>query len=139
MHELIGEWIAANGETWKKKIASRSGLADARAGELLAPTVEALFTVLQRGRLDLAGFVRSSDPASLVAAADARGLALHHGLDMKVAQSALSAVAPGVLDVARKTVRNEVGVERMLQNGASANQVGAIGDLANRLYRQRSV
>ena len=64
---------------------------------------------------------------------------MHHGLDLKVAQAALTAIAPGVLDVARREVRTEGGVQRLLENGAAANEVGAIGSLANRLYRQRSV
>jgi hypothetical protein len=138
VHELIEDWIAEHGESWQKKLASRAGLADARAHELLRPTVATLCAVLRRGRLDLAGFVRGADPAGLVAMADSHGLALRHGLDFKVAQTALSAIAPHVLDAARRAVRTEEGVQRMLETDATANQVGAIGDLANRLYRQRS-
>ena len=138
MHELIQDWLAENGESWKKKLASRSGLPDLRASELLQPAVATLCAVLRRGRLDLAAFVRGADPASLVAMADSHGLALRHGLDLKVAQSALSAIAPSVLDAARRAVRTEEGVQRMLESGATANQVGAIGELANRLYRQRA-
>jgi hypothetical protein len=138
VHELIQEWLVENGESWKKKLASRSGLSDARASELLRPAVATLCAVLKRGRLDLAAFVRGADPAGLVAMADAHGLAIRHGLDLKVAQSALTAIAPSVLDVARRAVRTEEGVQRMLETGATANQVGAIGELANRLYRQRS-
>jgi len=138
VHELIQQWLSENGATWKKKLAARTGCCEERANELLPPAVESLFAVLQRGRLDLAAFVRGSDPASLVAKADVRSLAIRHGLDVTAAHATLAAVAPGVLDVARRTVRTDDGVERMLQNGASANEFGAIGDLANRLYRQHA-
>jgi hypothetical protein len=138
VHELIQDWLEENGESWKKKLASRSGLSDVRSSELLEPAVATLCAVLRRGRLDLAAFVRGADPAGLVAMADSHGLAMRHGLDQKVAQSALSAIAPSVLEAARRAVRTEAGVQRMLETGATANQVGAIGDLANRLYRQRA-
>jgi len=139
VHELIDEWLADYGETWKKKLASRCSLCDSRATEVLEPAVAALCAVLRRGRLDFAAFVKGADPASLVAMADVHGLAIHQGLDLKVAQMALSAIAPGVLDAARRTVRTEEGIHRLLETGAMANQVGAIGSLATRLYRQRSV
>jgi len=138
VHELIQQWLSENGVSWKKKLAARTGCCESRADELLPPTVETLFAVLQRGRLDLVAFVRNADPASLVAKADVRSLAIRHGLDVAGAHATLAAIAPGVLEVARKTVRTDDGVERMLQNGASANEIGAIGDLANRLYRQHS-
>lgn len=137
MHELIDEWLAENGESWKKKLINRCGLCDSRASEVLEPAVEALCAVLRRGRLDFAAFVRGADPSMLVAMADVHGLAMHQGLDLKVAQTALAAIAPGVLDAARRAVRTEAGVQRMLETGATANQVGAIGELAHRLYRQR--
>lgn len=139
VHELIDEWLAEYGETWKKKLASRCAFCDSRASEVLEPAVAALCAVLRRGRLDLAAFIRGSDPVSLAAMADVHGLAMHQGLDLKVAQMALAAIAPGVLDAARRAVRTEQGVQRLLETGAMANQVGAIGSLATRLYRQRSV
>lgn len=137
MHELIDEWLAENGESWKKKLVSRCGLCEKSANEVLEPAVEALCAVLRRGRLDFAAFVRGADPSSLVAMADVHGLAMHQGLDLKVAQMALAAIAPGVLDAARRAVRTEAGVQRMLETGATANQVGAIGSLATRLFKQR--
>ena len=138
MHELIQEWLAANGDAWRKRLASRLALPDAHAQELLSPAVEQLLAVLRRGRLDLVDYVRGADAAGLVAMADARGLALHHGIDIDAARSALAALAPAVLDLARRVVKTPEGVARLLADPAAVHEAGAFGDLAQRLYRTRS-
>lgn len=137
MHEIVTRWLADHGEVWKKKVAARAAL-DADPIERFLPVgAEALVVVLRRGRLDLAAFIRGADAPSLVAMADVRGVALHAGLDLEVARTALAALAPLLLDVARRETKNEEGVERLLAATAGANQLGALGDLAHRLYRQQ--
>jgi hypothetical protein len=137
VNELIEEWLAQHGPAWRKKLEARTGLLPAKAQEVLPPAVECLVTVLRRGRLDLAAFVRGADPVGITAMADARGFALHQRLDAAIAHDALAAVAPGVLDAARRAVKTEEGVQRLLGTSAVATEVGAIGSFASRLFRAR--